>query len=321
MEFRTELDIAPRKESIDYRSRIFAVGSCFAANIGAKLAAAKFNVAVNPFGEMFNPLSVAECVRRLASRRVFTAADTVHIGDRWLAWPLYGGFDSASQKELLQKANAAVELGADALLKSDTVIVTLGTAWVYRLALSGEVVANCHKAPQSTFQRVKLSVEECAAALTKMVEGEFAGKRVILTVSPVRHLGDGLTDNSLSKATLRVAVDQVAAACQNVWYFPSYELLNDDLRDYRFYADDMVHPSNSAIEYIWQKFCAATMSASTLAALRRFERLSAAAAHRPLHPDSPETARFRESMLREAGLLAREFPTVDLSAETAHFSE
>ena len=200
-------------------------------------------------------------------------------------------------------------------------IVTFGTAWVYRLKENGRVVANCHKQHQSLFSREMLSIEEIVERYSPLMEGVLAGKKVIMTVSPIRHLSDGLEANSLSKAILRVAIDKLAERYDNVHYFPSFELLNDDLRDYRFYADDMTHPSAVAIDYIWERFEEYAFSAATIDIIKRLRKIADAVAHRPLNADTEAHRNFCLKMIGEIAAMECVTSGIDFSEEKRHFKQ
>lgn len=317
MKFRTETEIAPLHAQVDYRSRIFAVGSCFAENMAGRLAAAKFRVAVNPFGVMFNPESVAASVMRAVERR-HVAADELHRGaNGYFHYDFHGKFTDADPAAAVMRMNEAVDAAHEALAAADTVILTLGTAWVFRLRGNGLTVANCHKQPAALFSREALGAGETADILVRLAEGPLRNKRIIMTVSPVRHLADGLDGNFLSKATLRVAVAEAVARCANAEYFPAYEIVCDDLRDYRFYADDMVHPSPQAVEYVWEKFSAAALTDRARAMVSRVQALTRAAEHRPLHPGSEAHKEFCRRTIAEMDAMGE----VDFGEERKKLSD
>ena len=313
MKFRTEIDIAPLHTRIGYEYRTLALGSCFAEQIGARLARAKFRVTVNPTGILFNPLSIVEALRSYPTP---VGREELHCdGGRWFHFGFHGDFAAPTADEALQRMNAARRAGAEALDTADRVVLTLGTAWVYERG--GEVVANCHRQPATEFTRRRLTVEEVTGALAAAIEGPLAGREVILTVSPVRHLGDGLAGNAASKATLRLAAEQLTERYASVSYFPAYEILTDDLRDYRFYADDLVHPSPQAVAYIWEKFSAAALTPAAQALLPEVEAIAAAAAHRPRDPHSAAHRDFCRRMLERIAAL----PGVDFHAEAEYFRQ
>lgn len=251
MQFRTVIDIKSFDRKIDHSSRILSLGSCFADNIARRMQRAKFRVEASPTGILFNPESIARAVERFAASESPAREELRHDGERYFGYDFHSAFADADPERALAAMREAARRGADALRRADTVIITFGTAWIYRLRENGEVVANCHKQPQSLFARELLAADRIADRYAKLLEGPLADKHVIFTVSPVRHLGDGAERNSLSKAVLRVAVGELASRFPDADYFPSFEIMNDELRDYRFYADDMTHPSQTAVDYIW----------------------------------------------------------------------
>ena len=317
MIFRTEIEVAPPGWDIGHCTNIMAVGSCFAGNMAARLARAKFPVSANPFGVMFNPVSVAECLDRLLGGVPYTESDLFTDGELWFSFDHHGSLAATTAGEALEKMNAALIQGGQALREAEVVIVTLGTAWVYRR--EGRVVANCHKRPEVEFTRSCLSPGEAADALAG-VFAKLPAKHIILTVSPVRHIRDGLEGNSLGKATLIVAAHELARRDGRVLYFPSYEMVMDDLRDYRFYSTDMLHPSEQAVTYIWDRFCGALMTPSTRELAREVEKLSAAMAHRPLNPATENYREFRRSMHARCAAIADAHPELDLLAELEYFA-
>lgn len=319
MKFRTEIELSRSAFTVNHPRRGFLAGSCFSEHIARKLADAKFPIEANPSGILFNPLSIAQLFGRLQCGVPFTQTDIACAEGLWFSYDHHGSFSRASATETLEGINDAMARGARRLAEADYVIVTFGTAWIYRLKSSGRVVANCHKQPAALFSRERLSVEDIVAAYVGLLEGVLAGKQVLFTVSPVRHMKDGFEENSLSKAILRTAIAQLVERYPAVSYFPSFEIMNDDLRDYRFYADDLIHPSPVAVNYIWEKFTDFAMDQPTKSLLPRLEKLHAACSHRVLHSDAIHSELFRNSSLKLVEGLRRELPTVDFSAETAYF--
>lgn len=326
MRLYTKAQITPFAEQIDHSNSIFSVGSCFAENIAAKLRQSKFEVCSSPTGTLFNPESIALTVERMAA---YNAGDInalpqkdelQYANGRWFHYHFHSSFSHPDAETALEQMQRAVKMGAEALKLSDTVIITFGTAMVYRLIGGNQSVANCHKQPQRLFCREMLDVESIVRRYLKLCLSVFAQKRVIFTVSPIRHLSDGLETNSLSKAILRVALGRLTQLADNVEYFPSFEIMNDELRDYRFYADDMVHPTPLAINYIWQRFKDAAISDSTQQLLQRIEQISTAAAHRPFNPSSEQHKTFCRKMIQDIEELQREYPRIDLSKEKESFS-
>lgn len=319
VKFRTEIEIKPFGRKISYGSRILAVGSCFADNIAAALGSAKFNITANPAGVMFNPDSIARTLRMFEAGCTICESDLAESGERFFDYRFHGSFAARTAAEALAKMNAAVKDGQRSLNESDTVIITFGTAWVYILNSTGEVAANCHKQPSSLFTRKRLSVNDITALFTPLLEGTLKEKNVIFTVSPVRHIGDGFDENFLSKATLKLAVAELVEKFDNATYFPAYEIMNDDLRDYRFYADDLVHPSAQAVTYIREKFFAAALDDSTLALLPQVEKIVAAANHRITDAGAATARQFASTMLTKIAELEKSPAAPDLSSERSHF--
>lgn len=309
--FRTELRPAPLATTIGYENRILALGSCFAGHVAARLAAARFRITANPTGILFNPLSIAAAIR--GYDRPVLREELGFDGEVWYHHGFHGAFSAPTAREALDGMNRARQAGAEALAGADRVVLTFGTAWVWER--DGEVVANCHRRPAAEFTRRRLSAAEIVAATERLLDGPLADKRTILTVSPVRHLGDGLEDNALSKATLRVAVAEICERRPEASYFPAYEILLDDLRDYRFYADDLCHPSAQAVEYVWERFVEAALTARARELLPAVEAVVTTAAHRPRHPEGEAHRALCRRMLDRIASL----PEVDFREEEAHF--
>ena len=313
MKFRTEIEVTPLAEGLEYGAKIFALGSCFAENISERLRRAKFSIASNPFGVLFNPFSIANAIERLADARTFAVCDITAGKESFFSFDAHSSLDGKSHTEAFGNLNKAVAQGAKSLADADWVILTFGTAWVYEK--EGRVVANCHKQPSSQFVRRRLSVTEIVERYSRLFEGVLHDKKVILTVSPVRHIGDGLQENSVSKATLRLAVEELVSKYENACYFPSYEILIDDLRDYRYYADDLAHPSKMAVDYVWERFCEAVLAKETRAKMSLVEQIVAAAEHRPFNPESGAHKTFCQKMLAKT----ESMPEIDFSLEKSAF--
>lgn len=313
MKFRTEIETSPLGVQIGYENRVLTLGSCFAAHIAEKLAGAKFRVTANPSGILFNPLSIAAAIRSYASPTAVTHEELGYDGDVWYHFGFHGDFSAPTAEEALGRMNAARQAGAEALRTSDRVILTFGTAWVYQR--EGEVVANCHRRPAAEFSRRRLSVGEIVGTFAELIEGPLAGKQIILTVSPVRHIGDTLAGNAVSKAALRLAAEELKQRFNCVEYFPAYEIVTDDLRDYRFYADDLAHPAPQAVAYIWEKFTATALTDRARNLLPEAEAIVAAAAHRPRNPQGEaHRALCRRQLERIAAL-----PEMDFQSEAEYF--
>lgn len=314
MQFRTEISLPASAYPITHATNTVLTGSCFAQNIGQFLHDYKFKVVVNPSGIVYNPLSVAQTLQLLSDNARFTQNDLFFYNELWLSFAHHGSFSHPNAKQCLHRINSALEQGSAALLQAQYLIITLGTAFVYRLKSNGLVAANCHKLPDTYFTRVRLSVPDVVAAL-KPILGRLLETnpqlRVVLTVSPVRHWKDGAVNNQLSKATLLVAAHELAQQFRGrVDYFPAYELVMDDLRDYRFYQPDMLHPTPTAVEYIWQKFSDVYFTAETRALMRTVEKITKACRHTPFNPHThaarqfaqQQTAAIEQLLQQHAGL-------------------
>lgn len=315
MKFRTEIEPAPRSVRIGYDNRILTLGSCFAAHIAGRLAAAKFHVIENPSGILFNPLSIAAAIRSYALPAPVFREELEFDGEMWYHFGFHGDFSAPTADEALRRMNAARQAGAAALRTADRVILTLGTAWVYER--EGQIVANCHRRPAAEFTRRRLDVEEIVETIAALLEGPLAGKQILLTVSPVRHLGDGLEGNAVSKAALRLAAEELKQQFRCVDYFPAYEILTDDLRDYRFYADDLVHPAPQAIAYVWEKFVQTALDDRARQLLPEVEAIVAAAAHRPRNPHGEAHRAFCRRQLERIEAI----PEVDFQRESTLFRQ
>lgn len=315
MKFRTEISIKPLGQTIEYSSHIFTAGSCFAENIAERMRQAKFDVTSNPTGILFNPASIAAALSRFADRKIYGETELVESGGKWFSYDAHTSLDGHSKEEALRNLNEAVEAGHAKITVADTIILTFGTAWVYVLDKTGATVANCHKRPQSLFTRRRLSIDEIIGTYAPLTDGVLKDKHVIITVSPIRHISDGLDGNSASKSILRLAAEELAATYTNVEYFPSYEIMNDDLRDYRFYDEDLVHPTRQAVEYIWEHFAKAALSEKARRLLPEAERIAAAARHRPFDPTSEAYRDFCRKTVEAIDSI----PEIDFSAEREFF--
>lgn len=274
MKLTTEVQIPKYGYRITPDARGLVVGSCFARNIGAKLSDGGLNIIENPQGVLYNPLSIARGVEILKDGTKFHPADLVRGNGLWHSFSHHGRFSNQDPKQTLDMINQKAEKSFDYIM------LTLGTAWIYER--QGRVVANCHKFPEREFQRRRISVNESTEALRR-VRTAYPEAFILLTVSPIRHQRDGLSENSLSKATLRMACDDFCAQDVNAAYFPAYEIMMDELRDYRFYGPDMLHPTPLAVEIIFSRFATALLDDQAIDMIKMGEQRSRAVAHRPLH--------------------------------------
>ncbi|MBO7194746.1 MAG: GSCFA domain-containing protein [Alistipes sp.] len=319
MNFFTHIDIDPLPKQIDYSSHILSLGSCFASNIAMRLRDAKFNIVASPTGILFNPESIANTINRLATKIEISTAEMNHDGELWFHYDFHSSFSSTNREQAIAAMHQALINGAEALKNADTIIITFGTAWVYRHCQSREVVANCHKQPHKLFNRELLTIDDIVKSWSNILASHLKDKQVIFTVSPIRHLSDGLEQNSLSKATLRLAIAELLKLFPNACYFPSFEIMNDELRDYRFYDDDMIHPSRVAIEYIWQRFTKVAINNATHTTMQQISKLQQAMQHRPFNFNSEVHKRFCRAQLAIIEQLQGQHPHINFEEEKSHF--
>jgi hypothetical protein len=308
--FRTVLKEKPQLRPIGGSDRIFAIGSCFTEHITAHLARAGFEVCASPFGTVYNPVNVKEQMVRLCAGEKFAEGELTKTNEQWHTWLHHGAWSGVDKTATLEQINHAF-LGAFGKFSGTaTALITVGAAHVYELAESGQIVANCHKAPAAHFRKRRLTLTECTDALREAIQAARnvnPDMQVLLTVSPVKHLRDGMTENLLSKSTLLLACTALAETMPKVTYLPVYELVTEELRDYRFYATDMCHPSEQAIDYVWDWFFAHCISAEAQKTATEAIRLKKALEHRPLHPDTDAHRKFQEQLARD--ILAYESAT------------
>jgi hypothetical protein len=293
--FRTELTIAPQERLLPRTARVLTVGSCFADSIGERLRLNKVNTLANPFGTVFQPLALAQQLRAAAGEAQDWQQHVVEARGRWQSYDFHSTIGAESPVELLQTIQETVRRVGDFVRTADAVVLTLGTAWAYRLRETGELVSNLHKLPAGLFEKELLTADEIVNALAEvhaLLRRLNPDIRIVLTVSPVRHVKDTLPLNAVSKSVLRVACHYLSELLPNVSYFPAYELLTDDLRDYRFYAADMLHPSEVAEDYIWERFARAYFDADFGRFRKEWAAVRQSLGHRPLHIGAPEHRTF-----------------------------
>ena len=313
MILQTEIKIQPLEQTIHYGDGLLFLGSCFADEVGGICRGLGFNALVNPFGVLYNPASIAQSVERLTSGKPFCNDDVIRVGEgQYCTFSHNTAFWNVSEAALLGQVNESLKAAHEHFAKSKWIIVSLGTSWVFRNKENGQVVSNCHKLPGRQFDRVFLSVEDSAACLAKMLQNH-PEKQFIFTVSPLRHLKDGLHENQLSKAALLLAVDQVCKQFGNAHYFPAYEILLDELRDYRFYKEDMVHPTEQAVRYIWERFADFAIDPKERPAMKAAAELRQMLQHRPLFPESEAYKRFESLKEEKINALKRDFPRVGIN--------
>ena len=289
-DFRTIVSPLKNRGLIDHHHKIMMVGSCFSDNIGKRLQESCFNVNINPFGTLYNPASIACAINAIIKNSIFSIDNLFkHPEDnRWHSFMHHSSFSSIDKHQMLEKINEKINEAHDSLKQASAIIITFGSAWVYKLKSNNQVVSNCHKLPQSTFNRILLSISEIVESWTEIITAlnSYNDKiKIIFTISPIRHKGDGLHGNQVSKSILHVAINELITHNDSLIYFPAYEIMNDDLRDYRFYASDMLHPSDIAIEYIYNLFSQSFMTEETISIASECEKFTRRLNHKIMSDD------------------------------------
>ncbi len=323
MEFRTTVKTGENRDWLHHSDKVVLLGSCFSDSIGAKMRGAFIRATVNPMGTLYNPMSIASAVDRLTHATPVAGMDLFMQGGVWNNYDFHSRYSLPDKQATLDRMNQRIVMGHEALKDARLLTITLGTAIVYRLKSTGEIVANCHKVPQHEFERKMATVDEITRELDTMIVKlrELNPElRIIFTVSPIRHIADGLATNSLSKAMLHVSIHEAIAAHRDYCdYFPAYEIMMDDLRDYRFYASDMVHPSDVAVEYIWQAFQATYLDDRSALALARCERINKRLQHRPMSASREAVERFNTDTAGIVRNLIKEYPYLADNSELQAF--
>lgn len=291
MNLQTKVDITQGAFTIGHTTCMLMLGSCFAENMGAKLQYYRFRIDINPCGIVYNPLSVAEVLRLLSNGQQLEGEDLLYNAEQWVSLMHHGDFSDPDKENCLEKINIRLKQSAEELKHVDVVLITFGTSWVYRYKKDGRIVANCHKLAADEFERFCLTVPDIVNEYMELI-GHLRkinpNMKFLFTVSPIRHWKDGAHGNQLSKATLLLAIDELCRKLGDVYYFPSYEIVMDELRDYRFYADDMLHVSDMTVEYIWERFKDIYLQADTKGLMDRINKVNKTLMHRPSDENSPQ---------------------------------
>lgn len=330
VKFHYEFDIKFLPEPISHAHKLFLIGSCFTENIGEKLKKHKFKVLENPNGILFNPVSVAEAVINVVENKQYTKDDLFNYNEGWHSWQHHSRFSGITPEDALQKINDATQQAHNYLKTADYILITLGSAWIYTLtdkalnAKTGTVAANNHKAPADWFERRLMDVGQVITVLGTMLDRLGAlneNINVIFTISPVRHLREGVIDNNRSKAVLITAVHYLLEQLKKLYYFPAYELVIDDLRDYRFYAEDLVHPNYYATQYVWEKFVNACMNDDTKKLMEEITAINLAYNHKPFNATSEMHKKFLATNLQKVKHLQEQYSYLDFSNELTYFNQ
>ena len=310
MNFRTQIPINIQSNNlIDYHSKLLLLGSCFSENIGEKLSYFKFQSESNPFGILFHPKAIETFLDRVINQKLYSEEELTFQNEQYHCLDVHSSLSNSNKEDLLNNLNSILT-STFAQVKSTThIVLTLGTAWVYEYLKTGRTVANCHKIPQKEFNKKLLSVDEIGKSLVnieKLIKSVNSKVRIIYTVSPVRHIKDGFVQNQQSKSHLLTAIHQMS----NVSYFPSYEIMMDELRDYRFYKEDMIHPNQVAVDYIWERFVETWVSEKSFSTMKEVGVIQKGMAHKPFNPNSEQHKKFLRNIENKKRELSKLYPLI-----------
>ena len=322
MDFHLSFTPKPFPVRINHRQNLLLVGSCFTEQIGTKLANHKFTILDNPNGILFNPVSITRSISSYISNKQYSEGDLFYQNESWNSWEHHSRFSHPDAAVCLQGINSSQTKAHEFLKNADWLLITLGSAFVYELE-DKNVVANCHKVPTDKFNKRLLTTQEICTGLQKMIDEAVAFNpqlHIIFTISPVRHLRDGFVENNRSKAALIQAVHQLVDAKDQCFYFPAYELVIDDLRDYRFFAEDMVHPNYAATNYVWEKFIAACIDEPSQQLMKEIAIIVAAKNHKPFNPTSQQHKKFLQNNAEKLQKLKQQFPYINFGEEENFFA-
>ena len=329
MKFRSEFDIKKLEPTITHHNKLMLVGSCFTENIGDKLRKHKFNIYENPNGILFNPVSVSETIINVIECKEYVEQDLFNYNEAWHSWQHHSKYSGVSVDEALNKINTATKEANLFLKQADYILITLGSAWIYTLtekaanATKGTVAANNHKAPADWFEKKLLRVDQAILVLATMLDrlGKFNPDiKIIFTISPVRHLREGAINNNRSKAVLIQAVHDLIEKLEKLYYFPAYELVIDDLRDYRFFAEDLVHPNYYATQYVWEKFVDSCVNDDTKKLMQEIAEINTSFNHKPFNATSNQHKIFLETYYKKVKLLQQENAHLNFARELEYFA-
>jgi hypothetical protein len=322
MEFFLPFQIPPYPFSLSYKDKILLVGSCFSEDIGNKMLNLKFDVLQNPNGILYDPQSIADAVFTYVENKIYNEGDLFELDGLWHSWKHHSAFSGINKNEVLQKINASQSSTHAFLKEAKFVIITLGTAFHYRLKNNNEPVGNCHKAPASFFTKQLVSIDDIRTALlsaTTALEVFNPGLKIIFTVSPVKHVRDGVVENNHSKARLIEVSHFLCEQKPNVFYFPSYELVTDVLRDYRFYKNDLVHPNETAVNFVFDKFCDSFLDGESKKTMEEIKKILLSVNHKPFLKESDAHQKFVLAQIKNLDKIENDFPYINLSKEKNYF--
>ncbi|TDO96538.1 GSCFA domain-containing protein [Flavobacterium sp. 245] len=314
MQFRTQIPLSKSNNPIDYNSKVLSFGSCFAENMAEKFDYFKFQNETNPFGIIFNPVSIEKVMERTVNENWFTEKDVFFHNERWHSFEVHSDLSNSDRQELLETLNKAISETNKQLKEATHIIITYGTSWVYRNLESDEIVANCHKVPQKQFEKELLPVNTIQKSIQNtigLIQTLNPNINFIFTVSPVRHIKDGFIENQLSKSHLFTALHQTFGFRLSTFnYFPSYEIMMDELRDYRFYTEDMLHPNQIAIDYIWKLFSENYVTEESISIMQEVDEIQKSLRHRSFNPESEQYQKFLAKLQQKINLLGDKLPQI-----------
>lgn len=324
-DFRTRVDVQPYPFAIGYNSPTLFCGSCFTENVGSKMFERKMPVSVNPFGVVYNPISVKLVIESILRAKPFVETDLNFHNGLWFSYLHHTSYSSHSKEKCLESINADLFKASEFVKGMKYLLITFGTARVYYLKENNQPVANCHKIPAKQFENRLMSVEEIVKNWSVLMDDllkRIPELKIIFTISPVRHWKDGAVGNQQSKSILNVAVHELISKYPNsAFYFPAYEILMDDLRDYRYYADDMLHPSKVAVDYVWEKFKGSLIESKAIALIGGIEQIISAVNHKPFNPNTPEHRTFVVNILNQINQIKRSIPAANFTTEENFLSK
>jgi len=323
MILRTPVKTDPSQDKITYLTPVLFSGSCFAVETGRRMAEAKMKVLINPAGTMFNPVSVFNSIDLLIQGKNFTGSDLIFHDNLWHSFYHYTSFSSSDAGQALSEINRSLENAREFLRQAKFLFVTFGSAMVFRFKETGMIVSNCHKMPSGLFSREMLKVEDVTKLwlpLLDRLKSFNPGLKTVFTLSPVRYLGNGAHANQVSKAVLTLAIEEILSHSSSPGYFPAYEIFMDELRDYRFYADDMVHPSTAGADYVFNIFRQTYFSDDTEKLYQEVMEVVRARNHRVISPSAQSLKIFADNILKKIGKLTEINPGLGFEEERAYFN-
>ncbi|HBI40257.1 MAG TPA: GSCFA domain-containing protein [Tenacibaculum sp.] len=315
MILQTQIPLKQQKHNtIDYQSKLLLLGSCFSENIGNKLFYYKFQVVQNPFGILFQPKAIEKLILNSTNKKQYKKNELFFQNEQWHSFDAHSKLSSLSQQKLIENLNKSISITYEALTNASHIIITLGTSWVYRFIENDQIVANCHKIPQKKFLKEILSINDITESLNTLIyliKSIKSDTTIIFTVSPIRHLKDGFIENQRSKSHLIAAIHEVINTKKNLYYFPSYEIMMDELRDYRFYKEDMIHPTPVSIDYIWECFKNVWISNETKEIMKEVESIQKGLDHKPFNIDSEQHQAFLNKLSLKMKNLKQHLPFIE----------